>query len=135
MIFIVAFLSFVFSFGVLYITRIYLTGNKLPRADSFFHLLISKYIRKHQWKYPSSLQNVIFSEGDKNYNYLAYPPLLHYITALFPIKFHLRMAKIFNLVILSFVSSLAAIFAYNLTFKFHRNFQFIDFGPCYPIFT
>src|SRR4030066_941285 len=110
MILIVAFFSFVFSFGALYITRKYLAGDKLPGGDTFFHLLISKSIREHQWEYPSSLQNVIFNEGNKNYNYLAYPPLFHYITALFPIRFHLKVAKILNLIILSFLSSLTAIF-------------------------
>jgi hypothetical protein len=93
----------------------YLAGDKLSSGDTFFHLLISESIRKHQWKYPSSFQNVIFIEGDKNYNYLAYPPLIHYITALFPIRLHQKVAKIFNLIILSFVSSLAASFAYTIT--------------------
>jgi hypothetical protein len=115
MIFIAAFLSFVFSFGVLYITRIYLTGNKLSTGDTFFHLLISESIREHQWKYPSSLYNVILSEGDKTYNYLAYPPLFHYIIALFPIRFHPKVARILNLVILSLEISLAASLVYGIT--------------------
>jgi hypothetical protein len=51
----------------------------------------------------------------KPYNYLAYPPLLHYIVALFPRRFHITVAKMLNLVILSFVSSLASIFVYTIT--------------------
>jgi hypothetical protein len=115
MILVVAFLSFVFSFSILCITRFFLAGGRFGVGDTFFHLLISQSIREHQWKHPSSLQNVTFIEGDKNYDYLAYPPLIHYIIALFPSKFHQKTTIIFNLVILSFVSSLATIFAYNIT--------------------
>jgi hypothetical protein len=112
---IVAILSIVFSFSVLYCTRAYLTGNRLSVGDTFFHLLIIKSIRKHHWKYPSSLENVTFDYDVKPYNYLAYPPLFHFIVALFPPRFYLTIAKLFNLVILSFLGTLAAIFVYSIT--------------------
>lgn len=115
MILIVAFSSFVFSFVSLYALRRYLTGNKIPSGDAFFHLLISEHVRKNRWKYPVSLENVEFYEGEKRYNYLAYPPIFHYITALFPIRFHLSITKLLNLVILSCISSLTAITVFGLT--------------------
>ena len=46
---------------------------------------------------------------------MAYPPLLHYITAIFPVNSHLKLTKILNLIILSILSSLAAAFVYDLT--------------------
>ncbi len=106
---------YVLSFVILYVIRRYLTGNKLFSGDTFFHLSISRSIRENKWKYPLSLKNVIFFESDKRYNYLTYPPLLHYITALFPLRFHLTIAKNLNLVILSLLGSLTAIITYNLT--------------------
>jgi hypothetical protein len=112
----VAIFSFVMAFAVLYFIKMYLTRNKINRADTFFHLLLSESIRSHRWKFPSSLQNVIFVEMDKNYNYLAYPPLYHYILALFPTRFHTRIAKSYSLILLSLISSLAAILTYNLTY-------------------
>ena len=115
MILFVFILSFVLSFGILYCARRYLARGRLSVGDTFFHLLVSDSIQKQKWKFPSSLHNVIFSEIDKNFNYLAYPPLFHYIIALFPLKFHQKIAKYFSLVILSFVSSLTAIFIYDLT--------------------
>lgn len=115
MIIIVTLLSIVLSFSALYCVRTYLAGNRLSSGDTFFHLLVIKTIKKHHWKYPSSLQNVIFYSDIKPYNYLAYPSLFHYLVALFPTRFHLTMAKFFNLAILSLVSGLAAIFTYNIT--------------------
>ncbi|MCW3997065.1 MAG: hypothetical protein NWF10_00660 [Candidatus Bathyarchaeota archaeon] len=111
----VVILSFVQSFGILYSTRWYLARGRLSSGDTFFHLLVIESIRKHRWNFPSSLQNVVFSEIDKNSDYLAYPPLIHYVVALFPPKFHQKIAKYFSLVILSFVSSIAGIFTYDLT--------------------
>jgi hypothetical protein len=93
----------------------YFTSGKVYSGDTFFHLLISEHIREHNWKYPSSIENVTFMEGEKRYNYLAYPPLLHYITAVFPVNFHLKVTKIFNLIVLSILSSLTAITVYDLT--------------------
>jgi hypothetical protein len=93
----------------------YLAGNRLSTGDAFFHLLVIESIRKNHWKYPSSLQNVIFDYDIKPYNYLAYPPLFHYIVALFPPKSYPIIAKIFNLTTLSFLSTLPAIFVYNIT--------------------
>ncbi len=109
---------YILSFVLLIIIRRYLSGNKLFSGDTFFHLSISRSIRENKWKFPSSLKNVIFFESDKRYNYLIYPPLLHYVTALFPLRFHLTIAKNLNLAILSFLSSLAAIITYNLTLNF-----------------
>lgn len=118
MILIVTILSFVFSFSVLYVIRRYLAGDKLSTGDTFFHLSIIESIRRNKWKYPSSLQNVIFQYDIKPYNYLAYPPLFHYIVALFPVRYYLRITKIFNLAILSFLSSITAVFAYSITSNF-----------------
>lgn len=107
-------LVFAVSFATLYILRIYLTGNKVfAGADDFYHLLISKSIRMNKWAYPSSLKNVTFDEGDKKYDYLAYPPLLHYLTAIFPLKTHLALSKVLNLFVLSLLASLAASLAYS----------------------
>ena len=108
-------LFYVLSFVLLYVIRSYLASNKLFSGDTFFHLAISRSIRENKWKYPLSLKNVIFFESDKRYNYLTYPPLLHYITALFPVRYHLTIAKNLNLVILSLLGSLTAIITYNLT--------------------
>ena len=116
MVVIIGILSFLLSLGVLYFIKLYLTRCKINRGDTFFHLLLSLSIRKLGWKYPTSLQNVTFVEIDQNYDYLAYPPLFHFIISLFPTKFHLGIAKNFSLVIISFVSCLAAILTYNLTF-------------------
>ena len=115
MILIVALLSFLVSFIVLLATRLYLAGIKLGVGDTFFHLLISKSIRKHRWKYPTSLENVTFVEGQENYHYLAYPPVIHYVMAFFPQKIRQKMAVYLNIVILSIISSLTAVFAYNIT--------------------
>jgi len=112
---IVILLAIVSSFSILYAIRTYLAGDKLSTGDTFFHLLIVESIRKHQWKYPSSLQNVIFDYDIKPYNYLAYPHLFHYIVALFPIRCYLTVAKILGLVILSFLSSIPAVFVYGIT--------------------
>ena len=109
-------LSFVPSFVILCSARFYLTRGKLLIGDTFFHLLVCESIRNHQWKFPSSLENVIFSEIDKSYNYLAYPPLFHYIIALFPVKFHRKIAEYSSIVVLSLVSSVAAIFVYAFTY-------------------
>ena len=83
-------------------------------GDTFFHLLISEHIREHHGKYPTSIENVTFLEGEKRYRYLAYPPLLHYITAIFPVRFQLNVTKILNIIVLSILSSLTAIGAYAL---------------------
>lgn len=116
---ILVFLVFALSLATLYLSRIYLTNNKVfAGGDVFFHLLISKSIRKNKWAYPSSLQNVTFDEGETKYNYLAYPPLLHYLTALFPLKTYLTVCKILNLLLLSFLSSLTAFLVYSLSFNF-----------------
>lgn len=111
--------GFVFSFIILYFSRLWLTGNRVSAGgDTFFHLLISESIRKNRWAYPSSLQNVTFDEGEKKYNYLAYPPMLHYVTALFPANSYLKVSKILNLVLLSFLSAVTALFVYTLTLNF-----------------
>jgi hypothetical protein len=115
MILLVSILSFVLSFVILYVTRFYLTRGRLLRGDTFFHLLVCESIRNNRGKFPSTLQNVMFSEIDKNYNYLAYPPLFHYIIALFPTKFHQKIAEYFSIVMLSFVSTTTAIFVYTFT--------------------
>ena len=115
MIFLIAFLSFFLYFSVLYIARMYLAGGRLSRGDTFFHLLLSAAIRQNKLKFPSSLPNITLCEIDKNYDYLAYPPLFHYIVALFPIKFHENLAKYFNLVIISLIGSLGSVLFYNFT--------------------
>ena len=115
MIWFVAFLSSFISFIVLFISRKYLAGNEVHSGDTFFHLLISKSIRNHKWKYPSSMQNVIFDEAEKKYNYLKYPPLFHYVVAVFPVKFHLKAARFLNLVVLCSLGTFAGIFSYTLT--------------------
>ena len=115
MIIFVAILSFFFSFAILYFTRIYLAGNLLSRGDTFFHLLLSASIRQQKFKFPSSLPNITLCEIDKEYNYLAYPPLFHYLVALFPIEYHEKIAKSLNLFILSLISSFGSIFVYTLT--------------------
>lgn len=112
---ITAILSFIISFVILYITRAYLAENRLFRGDTFFHLLVSGAIRKNKWKFPSELPNVTLCEIDKKYNYLAYPPLFHYLVALFPQKQHEKIAKLLNLVVLSLLSSFAAVIVFNLT--------------------
>ena len=89
----------------------------MQSGDTFFHLLISEHIRKHNWKYPSSIEKVISWKVRKDIITLSYPPLLHYITAIFPVNFHLRITKIFNLMVLSILSSLTAITVYILTAK------------------
>jgi hypothetical protein len=113
-----AFLFYVLSFVILFIIRFYLTDNKLYSGDTFFHLSISRIIRENKFRLPSSIKNVIFFESNKNYRYLTYPPLLHYIISIFPLRFHLAIAKNLNLVVLSFIGSLAAIITYNLTSDF-----------------
>ncbi len=112
---IVTLLSFIISFVILYITREYLANNRLFRGDTFFHLLVSRSIRKNKWKFPSELPNVTLCEIDKKYNYLAYPPLFHYLVAIFPLKQHEKIAKLLNLVVLSIMSSFAAVIVFNLT--------------------
>jgi hypothetical protein len=116
---ILAVVAFFLSFGFLYASRIFLTSNQAyAGGDAFFHLLISKSIKRNRWKYPSSLEKVIFDEGEKKYNYLAYPPLLHYIIAVFPFKSFLSLSKILNLFLLSILGSLAALVAYNFSQNF-----------------
>jgi hypothetical protein len=115
MILIVALVSFVFSFIVLFYVMRYLVKDELYTGDTFFHMLIIESIRNHGWKYPSSLKNVVFDMEIKPFNYLAYPPLFHYIVALLPRRFYITIVKMLNLVILSFVSSLASIFVYIIT--------------------
>lgn len=108
-------LSFLLTYAILYLTRFYLTRGKLSRGDTFFHLLLSESIRKNKWKYPSSLTGVTLSEIDKNNDYLAYPPLFHYLVSLFPMKYYETIAKHFNLVVLSLMSSIATFFVYGVT--------------------
>ena len=115
MILLIALISFIISFTLLFIVRIYLTQNRLARGDTFFHLLLSDSIRKNKGKYPSSLENVTLDEINNNYNYLAYPPLFHYIVALFPLRFSEKIAVYLNLFIMSLMSSVSSIFVYNLT--------------------
>jgi hypothetical protein len=118
MLVVVALLSFIFSLSILFLVRIYLAGNRLLTGDTFFHLLTIESIKRGRWKYPSSLQNVTFIYDVKPYNYLAYPPLFHYIVAIFPAKSYLLITKIFNLVICSVLSSFAAVLTYNATINF-----------------
>jgi hypothetical protein len=109
-------IPFALSFIVLYIIRNYLTANRLSSGDTYFHLYISESIRKNSWKFPSSLNNVVLDEGGNNkYHYLIYPPLLHYITALFPAKYYLKIAKNLNLIFLSMLSAIAATAVYTIT--------------------
>lgn len=115
---VLALFSFILSFTFLYIIKLYLTEGKLPTGDTFFHLLIIESLKKHQWKYPSSLHNVIFHYDIKPYNYLAYPPLFHYIIALFPSKFLLKIVKYSDLILLSSLSSLVTIATYGYTQNF-----------------
>ncbi|MDD1744791.1 MAG: hypothetical protein LUQ20_03125, partial [Candidatus Methanoperedens sp.] len=88
MILFVALIAFLISLIVLYVSRKYLAGSGVHSGDTFFHLLIGGSIRNHKWKYPSSLHNVTFDEAEKKYDYLRYPPLFHYLIALFPSRLH-----------------------------------------------
>lgn len=110
--------SFILSLALLYIIRLYVAGDTCSSGDVFFHLLIIESIKEHRWKYPSSLQNVVFDCDFKPYNYLAYPPLFHYIAALFPARLQKTITRMLNLVLLSFVSSLASIFVFIVTSSF-----------------
>lgn len=115
MIVFVALVAFAVSLPFLYLSRRSVAGNQVCSGDTFFHLLISDSIRKNHGRFPSSFPNVTFDEGEKKYSYLAYPPLFHYVVALFPAKFSLNVAKYLNLVILSLVSALAAVCVYRVT--------------------
>jgi hypothetical protein len=119
MIYLIAFLSFVLSFSILFVTRMYLASHRLTRGDTFFHLLLSDAIRKNKWKFPSSLQNVTLGEIDNSYNYLAYPPLFHYLISFFPVKHHEKIAKNFNLFVLSIMSTTTTVLVFDVTTSFY----------------
>ena len=104
----VVFFAFLFSLVVTYVSRMYLAGDRVATGDTFFHLLISESIKANHWHYPTSLRNVTFDEAERKYSYLAYPPLFHYLIAIFPEKHFLRVSRTLNLVIISLVSTLAA---------------------------
>ncbi len=110
-------LAFAFSMGLLLLTRALLAGNRTCSGDTFFHLLISKSIRESHGRFPSAFKNVTFDEGEKKYHYLSYPPLFHYLTALFPARAYLKVSRFLNIVILAGVSTIAALCVYNLTFN------------------
>jgi hypothetical protein len=111
-------ISFILSFGVIYGVRRYLEGDQLSSGDTFYHLWLSKLLRKNKLRYPSSIPNVKFLDADENSKYLIYPPLLHYIVSCFPIKCHQRIAKLFNPFIVSILCSLAAVMCYTLIANF-----------------
>ncbi|MGD6934025.1 MAG: hypothetical protein ACQCN5_07465 [Candidatus Bathyarchaeia archaeon] len=108
-------ISFVLSFSVIYGVRRYLEGDRLSSGDTFYHLWLSKLLRTNKFRYPTAIPNVEFLDADEHSKYLIYPPLMHYIVACFPVKYHQRIAKLFNPLIVSVLSSLAAVICYNLT--------------------
>lgn len=116
MLVIIFILASVAAFTSLSLLRRFLTGNKLSSGDTYFHLYIAEHIQKNSWRFPKTLPKVILDEGGNiRYNYLIYPPLLHYITALIPHKYHLKSARILNLVILALISGLAATLVFSLS--------------------
>lgn len=108
------FVAFIGSFIVLLIIRYLLSSNKLSTGDTFYHLWISKLLSTNHFRFPTAIPNVEFVDADKNHKYLIYPPLLHLFAALFPIKLHIKIAKIFNIIIVSLLCTIAAIISYNL---------------------
>lgn len=112
----VAVISFATAFLFLYGIRRYLTSSKLSSGDTYFHLYIAQHLQRNNWNFPKALQKVTFDEGgNTNYNYLTYPPLLHYIIALFPYKHHLNVAKHLNLAFIAVLCSLASTSVYYLS--------------------
>jgi len=110
----VLFASFTGSFIVLSIIKYYLSRNKLSSGDTFYHLWISKLLRKNHFRFPTAIPNVEFVDADENHKYLIYPPLIHLFVALFPMKFHVKITKIFNMIIVSLLCTIAAAISYNI---------------------
>lgn len=66
---------------------ILLKRNNWVGKDSFYHLLVARYIRKER-KLPETIDSFLFKE---DYNY---PPLLHGIISLFNEKYHQKLQYI-----------------------------------------
>lgn len=64
-----------------------LKRNNWVGKDSFYHLLVARYIRKEK-KLPKTIDSFVFKE---DYNY---PPLLHCIISLFDEKYHQKLQYI-----------------------------------------
>lgn len=134
MIILITSITFVSSFVILCLINWYVSCSKTLTGDQFFHLLIIRSLRDHKWKYPRSLSNVIFQYDVRPYNYLAYPPLFHYLVSLVPTRFYLRTARVFNIIVSSLLSSIVAAVTYILTSSFSLAF-FSSFVTIYNIST
>lgn len=85
--------STVFYLSILITTS--LLTRSLPRficpgargKDAYYHLLAAKRIRRNGMRIPTTLKELILP------GIYDYPPLLHYLWAMFPLKYHLKVER------------------------------------------
>ena len=101
----ICFISIVISYSF---SKILTVGS-----DHYYHFLLIKLIRKHNYKFVVKHDNLI------NENIVSYPQLLHWVLARLPDKTILQVSKYLSLALqwimnISFLSFLFALDYYNI---------------------